>query len=260
MEVYGSSPNNWGDLLEFQGDYINYGFWDNILLEDNKILSIEERIESSLALYQEVIKNLHINEADICLELGCGRGVGIINALTQYNCKKIIGLDLNPTQIERAKKNTLDIQFNNKIELEFMCANAEDTKLPTESIDKIFSLEAVQHFDSIANFAKEAKRVLKPNGRMVFATYFLKSNERLNEVRKILSLIDEHLENTTPVNSVCNSFIEAGFKNVTYRSIGEFVFYGYDKWVKQVSKIPISQSYYKAYLAKYIDYYVFEIE
>jgi cyclopropane fatty-acyl-phospholipid synthase-like methyltransferase len=257
LKVYGDSSDNWGDLPNFTGDYINYGYWRDIDLSTNKKLSLKDRVDSAAALYREVLKDFDFLEHESVVEIGCGRGSGLIDVLSKLKAKTIFGIDINRTQIERAAKNIHNkIGATNRIIL--IKASASATTLPNKSVDKICSIEAAQHFSSLYDFAIESKRVLKNNGRLVFATYFPSHRKHLLALKKLLPLIGEELENATPIEDVCECFRKAGFKNVQYRTIGEHTFLGYEKWVTQV-EIPqpqFSHNYYKAYLDGFIDYYV----
>jgi len=254
LEVYGSSPDNWGDLPNFKGDYINFGYWEDIKL--NKTITLEERINSSINLYREIIKYFNITNNTSVVEIGCGRGAGIIDVLSKMQIGQIIGIDINPAQIVRAKKNIRDkLEHSNNITLRNVSAN--NTTLADHSVDKVYSIEVAQHFSSMIHFTLEMKRILKPGGELTFATYFLTNKKYLDKLKMLLPLIDESLENTFSVNEVRKHLYEAGFNNVSYRSIGEHTFAGYETWITQAkTHTPFSHNYYKAFQAGYVDYYV----
>lgn len=256
LDVYGLSEDNWGDLPYFQGGYINYGYWKNINIKDH--ISIEQRIQSSINLYQEVISRLDLAGDSVVLEIGCGRGIGIANVLAYTPHKQIYALDINPDQISRANINIQRI-VDKDLPLVFVNNNIEHTELPDASIDKAYSVEVAQHFNSIKQFAKEMRRILKSNGKLVFATYFPTKHASKNKLNELLPLILEGLENTSVADEICNLFINAGFNEATYESIGDDVFLGYYSWLKQVGSNFWSLNYYKAYKDGLIDYYIFTI-
>lgn len=257
ISVYGIDNNNWGSLENFKGDYINFGFWKNY--DFSKNITIEERIQSSIDLYLEVVRKLNIIESDTVLEVGCGRGVGVIETSMQYPCKKIYALDINPVQLERSKSNIRKV-FPNSSNIELVHGSAENTTLPDCSVDKIYSVEVAQHFDSMRDFACEAKRILKPNGSIVFTSYFLRDNVSPDILRKTFPLIDERLENLTQPQQIYDYFIKAGFNNIKVIPIGEYVFYGYEKWIEKKGVNPFSYAYYEAYTKGHIDYYIFMVD
>ncbi|HLX54151.1 MAG TPA: class I SAM-dependent methyltransferase [Aquella sp.] len=257
ISVYGTDHNNWGNLENFKGDYINFGFWKDYNF--NKIITIEERIQSSINLYLQIIDRLDIKKDDTVLEVGCGRGVGVIETSLQYPCKKIYALDINPVQLERSKDNIYKV-FSNSSNIELVHGSAEHTTLPDNSVDKIYSVEAAQHFESMQEFAREAKRILKQDGGVVFTSYFLKDNVSSDVLRETFPLINEKLENLTQPQQIFDWFMAAGFRNIKVIPIGEYVFYGYDKWIEEKGVNPFSYEYYKAYKNGSIEYYIFVID
>jgi len=127
--AYGSNKENWGDRSIFQGDYINFGYWQNISL--NQKLTTETRVESSATLYKHVIDTLNVSRSDTVLELGCGRAVGMLDAFEYVDMEKMIGIDITRTQIERAKikKNELEKQnLREKLEIERIKYNLDSLK------------------------------------------------------------------------------------------------------------------------------------
>jgi cyclopropane fatty-acyl-phospholipid synthase-like methyltransferase len=101
-KAYGRRDGNWGDLPIFQGDYINFGYWAAI--SQRIKFTREDRIKSSAALYKYVIDALRISKNDTVLELGCGRAVGMLDTIEYIDLKTLIGVDITPAQIWRAKR------------------------------------------------------------------------------------------------------------------------------------------------------------
>ncbi len=44
-------------------------------------------------------------EYPLCLEIGCGRGIGAEVIVEQFGAEKVIATDIDPEQIEKAKRN-----------------------------------------------------------------------------------------------------------------------------------------------------------
>ena len=259
LEVYGSDNDNWGDRSPFAGGYINYGYWKNIDISD-RVLSLKDRVASSRELYKQIIEHLgDISVGDVVLEVGCGRGMGMIDFCSWHQVKRIIGVDINSKQLKCASAN-LGRYCSDKNKYQLICRAADSTLLNSHSIDKIYSLEVAQHFPSMIDFAREMKRLLKPGGKLVFASYFLVNQQDRLALSGLLPLMQERLENIASCDEVCAWLKDAGFENVSYERIGEHVFAGYEKWLMQQQDVAeFSHAYFKAYQAGYLDYYIFTV-
>jgi SAM-dependent methyltransferase len=123
VEIYGIK--NLSEKPAFQGGYINFGYWKNIGLK-KKTLSQEERILASKQLYDLVIQELNITKNDRVLEVGCGLGNGCIDILQSCHPEEIVGIDLTPQQIIKAK-NRHRAHLNSTKALSFINAPAHHT-------------------------------------------------------------------------------------------------------------------------------------
>ncbi len=246
----------WSEL--FKGGYLNFGYWENILPKEGKI-TVDERIRSSEALYTQVIDILDISKDEVIVEIGCGRGCGCAKIMKEYNPKRVIGIDITSEQIERSYK-IHRLSFENYPNLSFIIAQSERTTLPDESVDKIYSVEVAQHFSSMHDFSKEAYRILKPGGTIVFTTYFSTSQQGAKAVREMILWVAEGKDNAFPIEEVEKAFSQNGFRDIQIQSIGDKVFEGYDVWSSQVLLPDCSNSYtrkwYEAFIKGYLDYYV----
>lgn len=95
------------------------------------------------------------------LEFGCGIGRLLANpALMGYKC---IGLDISETQLELAKE-----YFPAKSNTQFIKVDAKtEFKLPTESVDVIYSYAVFQHIKNLSDFyfaLSELTRILNKGG------------------------------------------------------------------------------------------------
>lgn len=247
-------PGNLGGRSIFQGGYINFGYWKNINI--HKEISIEERIKASENLYDFVIDFLNIQTDDAVLEMGCGQGYGLVRTALHKRPKKIVGVDLTLLQIERAKlahKVILD-EFSN---IEFLNCPAHHTPFMDCSFTKILSVEAMQCFPSIVDFAQESMRLLAPGGSIVLAAHFATDCNGYNEVKKLIPTVDEGIDRLIPIQKVRSAFQQVGFQEVHFQAIGDYVFEGFDRWIAQVgSKNFWSRNVQKAFVNNYLDYYV----
>lgn len=142
---------------------------------------------------------------------------------------------------------------------ELLVASAYSTGLESHSVNKIYSVEVLQHIEDFTSLANEIKRIMTPDGIFSFCAHLSTNQFGYNKLRQDGLRLDE-IEILAPVDEVVKAFQGRGL-NVNYHSIGEFVFEGYERWITQIQTSAItSHNIYNAYKSEYIDYYVFIIE
>lgn len=143
-------------------------------------------------------KNLfkkHIHPQDVVLDFGCGGGW----VLKQQECKRRIGIEVNPTTIKIAEENGIEVYD--------VLNDLED-----ESVDVIISNSALEHTLNPLEELKELYKKLKTGGSIIFIvpceniSYKYKPND-----------INHHLYSWSPM-AIGNLFTEAGFYVISSES------------------------------------------
>ncbi len=181
----------------FAGNFINFGFWDQPINKGK--ISIAQRIESEKDLYRHVLKQLEVIEKDRLLEIACGQGVGSALALTEFNPREIHGIDFSKAQISRAKKANTKIIQKNPNKIFFQEGAAENIPYDSKSFEKVFSIEAAQHFENLEKFAKETYRILKPGGKLAIASFFGTSDKSYDSLSAMIQTVKDGIDKATPI-------------------------------------------------------------
>jgi SAM-dependent methyltransferase len=97
------------------------------------------------------------------LDAACGSGYGT-RALAAAGASSVVGLDLSDATIRACRAEGTDAQ------LRFEAGDVTRLPLPDASVDLYVSFETVEHVEDDDRFVAEARRVLRPSGRLVCST------------------------------------------------------------------------------------------
>jgi SAM-dependent methyltransferase len=90
-----------------------------------------------------------------CLDLGCGSGAHV-PALTSLGWR-VTGVDISARQIDLARRTGITATV----------ASAENLPLTDQSVDAVATIMTTTDFDNLPPVFAEARRVLRPGGRLV---------------------------------------------------------------------------------------------
>ncbi len=105
------------------------------------------------------------------LEVGCGQGYQLEKALRQLKPERLVGIDLSEVMLSIAQR-----RLKHRGETEWISAvQGEATTLPCRDarFDAVLSMGMMEHLDDewLLRFMGEARRVLKPGGRLLAWTF-----------------------------------------------------------------------------------------
>ena len=114
------------------------------------------RLDSQI--YDKLLRN--IPSTSKILEIGCG--IGHFSNYCYNSKRSIVSLDINKSNMERAKKKCPILSF--------VQADAEELPLKDDSFDVVVSIDLIEHlFDQESHF-KEVNRILKNDGVYIIKT------------------------------------------------------------------------------------------
>jgi len=141
------------------------------------------------------------------LDLGCGTGRSAHTLHQRYRQAHIIGLDLALPMLNQAiKYNAAHERFLT------ICANAEALPLPDTSVDLIYSNLCLQWCNQLDRAFDELRRVLKPQGLLLFTTF---GPDTLYELRSAFAKVDSkpHVSRFIDMHHIGDALLTAGFRD-----------------------------------------------
>ena len=160
------------------------------------------------------------------LDYGCGVG-SFAEKVIKYNPKKITGIDISETSINKAKKKAKELN----IEINYKVDNCEKTNLDQNSFDIVYGTGILHHLE-IDKCLDEIHRVLKSRGNLLFIEP-LGTNPIINLYRKLTPNArskDEH-----PLLKKDFEYINKKFTDVKIRYYGflTLIFFPFYKFPKE---------------------------
>jgi len=159
----------------------------------------------SVAVLQREISKRMMQRLDIVkmvpktiLDAGCGTGFDIDAMLARYKKAKLFVMDFAVPMLNQARKRGSWLR-----KATCLCGDLESLPLADNSIDLIYSNVAVQWVNDPQVTFTEFRRVLKPNGLLMFSTF---GPDTLKELRKAWSASESNDPNS--LGSHVNPFID----------------------------------------------------
>jgi cyclopropane fatty-acyl-phospholipid synthase-like methyltransferase len=154
---------------------VHYGYWDENTHSFNDALKNTNRKMAELA---------HIKSHHNVLDAGCGVGGAAFYLASTVGCH-VSGITLSEKQLQIA--NDFKLTFADKNLVDFSLQDFTKTNFESESFDVIWGCESTCYASPKIDFINEAKRLLKPNGKIIITDYFV---EPKGEIDK-----DKHMKN-----------------------------------------------------------------
>jgi len=147
-----------------------------------------------------------------CLEVGCGRGVGVEVILDQFGAAQVDAFDVDPAMVERARRR---LQARGSV-VRLWCGDASRIAAPDESYDAVFDFTILHHLPDWRLGLREIHRVLRPAGRL----YAEEVMAKLIRAPVIRRLVDHPTTDRFDVATFGAGLEAEGFEIVASRDIG----------------------------------------
>lgn len=266
-QAYGASDLS--TVPVFAGGFINFGYWARLPGTADRPLTEADRIRSEQDLYRLVLGTFDRPAGRTALEVGCGRGLGCALALREFGFGSVTGLDAHPDQIARAHRANAALLGPPTGEpapggrtpsprLDLVRGTADRVPLPDAGTDFLYSVEAAQHFRELTGFAREAARLLRPDGRLALTTFFARDRAAARALPELLPTYADGLDVPHVIDDAAATLTGAGLRDVRVTAIGDGVWAGYDRYMSQQPQFRDAwpRRFLTAYTSGLLDYYV----
>ncbi|MEL6440746.1 MAG: methyltransferase domain-containing protein [Cyanobacteria bacterium J06621_8] len=161
-EFYDASSGLWESIW---GEHMHHGYYGkngNYRLERRQaqIELIEELLSWAGYDTQEPPQNI--------VDVGCGIGGSTLYLAEKFG-SAATGITLSPVQASRASERAEENGLEQRVK--FTVANALNMPFEDNTFDLVWSLESGEHMPDKKQFLAECYRVLKPGGKLIFATW-----------------------------------------------------------------------------------------
>ncbi len=152
-----------------------------------------------------------LKPGDTVLDLGSGAGLDCFLAAQSVGERgRVIGVDMTPEMVERARKNAKRLKLGN---VEFRLGDIEDLPVEDESVDVIISNCVINLVPDKAVVFREAFRVLGPGGRLMVSDIVL-TRPASEAEKQDLALYAGCMSGSLPLDEYLNKVKLAGFEDV----------------------------------------------
>lgn len=199
--------------------YLNIGYWKD---------GARNLDEAAQAMAKLVGEAGQFSAGDFILDVGCGFGDSALFWAEQFDIQHIVGIDINPYEIEAGRKRIEERGLLDRIELRI--GSAVEMPFENDSFDKVVALEAAHHFLTREDFFREAYRVLWPSGRLVTADVIPLSGRTSAAFYNPLNAYSRDV--------YVEKLRDKGFRNIKAVSIRDHVFRPYSNFIRGRLRFP----------------------
>ncbi|MEL6578462.1 MAG: methyltransferase domain-containing protein [Cyanobacteria bacterium J06621_12] len=169
-EFYDASSGLWESIW---GEHMHHGYYGK-----NGNYKLERR-QAQIDLIEELLLwagYTQDNSPQNIIDVGCGIGGSTLHLAQKFG-SSATGITLSPVQASRAKERAAEAGLNERVNFEV--ANALEMPFADDTFDLVWSLESGEHMPDKAKFLAECYRVLKPGGKLIFATWCHRETDSL---------------------------------------------------------------------------------
>jgi len=165
--IHAYYDETWGDYrwlwLSPRNYAIHFGYWDD---------DTRTHAQSLLNMNRALAERIGIQPGKRVLDAGCGVGGSALWLARTYNVA-VVGVTLVASQVARARRFAQQQGADPRVAFEQQ--DYAHTTFPDASFDVVWAVESACHAPDKRAFVREARRLLKPGGRLGMVEYMRES-------------------------------------------------------------------------------------
>jgi ubiquinone/menaquinone biosynthesis C-methylase UbiE len=145
--------------------HLHWGYWPDPATADG---SPADYAVAAERMTQRMFDMVGVRDGMRILDCGCGVGGAVASLNERFSEIEAVGLNIDGRQLEQARA---EVEARPGNSVEFVQGDACALPFEDDSFDVLTAIECIFHFPSRVRFLREARRVLRPGGRLVVSDF-----------------------------------------------------------------------------------------
>ncbi len=153
------------EYIETSGRHVHWGYWP-MPLDGRRTAADLARAQELMAIH--LCARAGVGSGQSILDAGCGFGGTVASINERHEDVTLVGVNIDERQLERAREQVVERPGN---VVRFVLGDACELPFANASFDNVLAVECIMHFPDRFRFMQDARRVLRPGGRLTVSDF-----------------------------------------------------------------------------------------